>query len=113
LAYHQTGQLNTKLALYTENKTKRFLKVSSFYSTGGIPYLIHDRDDLLVVFAVVGEGANAVVEGGGCVGHQDTVPLHRHLGVQTTNTRTPQLIFEISTTSGSFSELTVLPQQSY
>ena len=36
-------------------------------------YLSHEVDDLLVVFAVVGHGADAVVDGGCGVAHQDTV----------------------------------------
>ena len=57
-------------------------------------YLIHDGDDLLIVFAVVGERANAVVGGGGRVGYQDTEALHCHLRIQTTITQ-PYLEFNI------------------
>ena len=43
---------------------------------------------ICLVFTVVGERANAVVGGVGHVGYQDTVALHSHLRVQTTNTNT-------------------------
>ena len=47
-------------------------------------YLCHHVDDLLVVLAMVGHGADAVVDGGSGVAHQDAVPADLDIRIHAT-----------------------------
>ena len=71
-------------------------------------HLCHEADDLLVVFAVVGEGADAVVRGWRRVAHQDAVPPHLHLRVQTAQSN--QTTTTTTTTTTRASDFPFLPE---